>query len=107
MPFNAPGSLSDDEYWALTAFLLRAHAVATPDPALASAEQAALIGIHGTVTPPTATVPAPTATPVPPPPFWDRPGGEWLWLGGVAAGLALAAGLLGWRATRPKVKADA
>ncbi len=100
MPYNAPGSLSAAEYWALTAFLLRAHAVATPAPPLDSAAQAALIGIHGTVTPPTATVPVPTPTPVPPPPLWARPGGEWLWLGGVAAAVALAAGLLTWRARR-------
>ncbi|MCC7358244.1 MAG: c-type cytochrome [Anaerolineales bacterium] len=92
MPFQAPGSLSADEYWALTAFLLRAHAVATPNPPLASAEQAALIGLHGPVTPP-----APTPTPTPPaPPLWQRPGGPWLWLAGLGAALVAAAALLRW-----------
>jgi len=112
MPFNAPGSLTAEDYWALTAFLLRAHpgAPATPAAPLESVEQAALIGLHGTVTPPTATVVVPTPTPVPLPPLWARPGGEWLWLGGVGAalavGLALAGGLLARRAAQRKAPPD-
>lgn len=106
MPFNAPGSLTAADYWALTAFLLRAHAVATSALPLESAAPA-LIGLHGTLTPPTPTrVPA---TPTPPP-LWARPGGEWLWLAGVGAALilalALAGGLLARRANHQKGKAD-
>jgi hypothetical protein len=100
MPFQAPGSLSDDDYWALTAFLLRAHAVATPNPPLTSTEQAALIGLHGTLAPPSATPLPPTPTPAPP--LWAQPGGQWLWLLALGAALAGAAGLLGWARLRAK-----
>jgi mono/diheme cytochrome c family protein len=98
MPFQAPGSLTDEEYWALTAFLLRAHDVATPVAPFDSEEQALLIGLHGTLAPPTPTqlgqaeTPLPSSTPAPP--IWARPGGEWLGLGGVIAALGVAAGLL-------------
>ena len=100
MPFQAPGSLSAEEYWALTAFLLRAHAVATPNPPLGSAEQAALIGLHGTLAPATPTPPPPTPTPAPP--LWAQAGGQWLWLVALGAALAVAAGLLGWARWRAK-----
>lgn len=60
MPFQAPGSLSDDEYWALTAFLLRANALPGWTEAL-GAESAAAIGLRA---------PLVTATPVPAPSAW-------------------------------------
>jgi mono/diheme cytochrome c family protein len=54
MPYQAPGSLRAEEYWAITAFLLRAHGL--PDAALpvADAAEAAAIPL-GTPSPPDAT----------------------------------------------------
>ncbi len=69
MPFNAPGSLSEADYWALTAFLMRANGMppaGTPTPAapLGDVETAALIGLRG---PARTATPPPTAVPVPAP----------------------------------------
>lgn len=60
MPFNAPGSLSEAEYWQLTAYLLWANGQPLAAD-LSSLETAALIGLHGPLPAPTpAPVPAPT-----------------------------------------------
>jgi hypothetical protein len=32
MPWQAPGSRNDEEYWQLTAYLLRANSIQPPDP---------------------------------------------------------------------------
>jgi len=64
MPFNAPASLSEAEYWALTAFLMRANEMpppGTPAPQLLDDVGAAsLIGLHGPLVTPT---PLPTLSP--------------------------------------------
>ena len=72
MPFNAPGNLSEAEYWELTAFLMRANGLppdGTPSPAapLGNATEAAQIGLHGPLA--TATTAAtPTLAPTLPAP---------------------------------------
>ena len=45
MPFQAPGSLSQDEYWSLTAFLLDRHGV-NPDSTNLDATTAGSIALH-------------------------------------------------------------
>jgi cytochrome c len=45
MPFQAPGSLTDDTYWQITAHLLGANGVAWPDGELTS-QNAASVLIH-------------------------------------------------------------
>jgi hypothetical protein len=84
MPFNAPGTLTEAEYWALTAFLMRANALppaGTPSPSapLEDAAVAAQIGLHGplaTATP--AVTPTPAPTPNPRGPGWALPAGAGL-----------------------------
>lgn len=61
MPFNKPGSLPQEETWAITAFLLRAHGL--PDSRLPVTEEAAARSIlldQGTVAPaaPALSLPA-------------------------------------------------
>jgi mono/diheme cytochrome c family protein len=58
MPFQAPGSLKPDEYWALTAFLVRAQGVSESVLPLNEAK-AATIGLHGPLATGTPIAPAP------------------------------------------------
>ena len=57
MPFQAPGSLKPDEYWAVTAFLVRAQGRGDPAQVLSSEAAARQIVIH-------TPVPTLEATPV-------------------------------------------
>ena len=76
MPWQAPGSLSEDEYWQLTAFLLRANGN-DPGPVALDKERAAAIGLGA----------KPTPTPTPASPlagFLENTGnGFWVAAGGV------------------------
>jgi cytochrome c len=95
MPFHAPGSLSEPEYWALTAFLLRANALPEAAGSL-DAASAAELGLHGALA---------TATPPPPAgPGPDQAGG--LVLGGALLIVGLAAALGVWmrRQRRPQIR---
>jgi hypothetical protein len=58
MPYQAPGKLSDDDYWALTAFLLHKHGL--PDAALPlrSVTQAQSVVFHPAKPKPAPPVPA-------------------------------------------------
>jgi hypothetical protein len=60
MPFQAPGSLKPDEYWSITAFLLRGHGL--PDSALPITSD-----LLAQTIPLGAPAPAPTAAPAPNP----------------------------------------
>jgi hypothetical protein len=96
MPFNAPGSLSEADYWALTAFLMRSNGMppaGTPTPAapLGDVETAALIGLRGPVA--TATLPA-TPVPVPAP---VSLGPVWQVLALVGFVVVIVAGWIVWR----------
>lgn len=57
MPWQAPGSLQDDEYWQLTAFLLRANGVA-PAQTARSPERVAQIHLPDAQAQPAASLPA-------------------------------------------------
>ena len=83
MPFQAPGSLTPDEYWSITAFLLRGHGL--PDTALPIASDllAATISLGGPP-PAAATLPAAPANPALSPPA--------AWALGLAAVVLLAGG---------------
>ena len=85
MPFQAPGSLKDAEYWQLTAFLLRLNGV-NPGTQILSAQSAAELWLNPLAKPsPTPTplvTPAQTA-PIPPARVW----------GLFAFGLVILAGL--------------
>jgi cytochrome c len=99
MPFNAPGSLSEAEYWSLTAFLMRANGlppVGVPTPAgpLDDPETAALIGLHG-----------PLATPISTPPVTSGQGWGYAAVGGALV-LAAGAGLWLWRQRRGDGRVD-
>jgi mono/diheme cytochrome c family protein len=94
MPFNKPGSLSETEYWALTAFLARAHDVPglTQALPLEDAEAAARLPLG-----------APRATAAVPPPGdsgLGQAGG--LALGAAALAVGLAAVLGAWVMRRRK-----
>lgn len=78
MPFQAPGSLSDEEYWQLTAFLLALNGV-DPGEAPLNPERAALIYLR----PPLPATAAPQA-----PPKDTTSGQTLIWAG--AGGLILA-----------------
>lgn len=104
MPFNAPGNLSAAEYWALTAFLMRANGMppgGTPAPdRLDSAEAAALIGLHGPLATPT---PPPTPVPVAAP---ASPGRLWQVLALVGILVVIAMGWGVWRQRMGQRTAD-
>lgn len=57
MPWHAPGSLQDDEYWQLTAFLLRANGV-LPGQATLGPERAAQVHLRGVPARPSSHLPA-------------------------------------------------
>ena len=84
MPFQAPASLSDEEYWQLTAYLLHANRVEWGGPTLDSTVAA---NVRLRPEPPTASVEEPNSISV------RRAG--WLGIGLVVGGLSLA--LWGWR----------
>ena len=89
MPWHAPGSLKDEEYWQLTAYLVRLNGIDPGGQALDVTRADALA--WGEVQPGAASAPA-----LPP----ARDGGwGWLVAGLLAAGLLLAA-ILGGRARR-------
>lgn len=82
MPWQQPGSLTDEEYWQLTAYLMRAHGLLPSDTPLTPAN-AASVRLAPT---------APAAAAVPP---TRKSNWQWWLLGG---GLLLAAaGALTWR----------
>jgi cytochrome c len=91
MPFQAPGSLKPEEYWAITAFLLRGHGLGASAPPIndAGAAQAIALGTPGAVTP----APTPSASP---------PAGPLGLALAVFAGLVIlgGAGWLVWRTRR-------
>jgi mono/diheme cytochrome c family protein len=78
MPWQAPGSLSEDEYWQLTAFLLRANGY-DPGPVPLNEERAAAISL--------GAKPTPTPTPVSPLAGFMENAGSGFW---VATGCVLA-----------------
>jgi cytochrome c len=61
MPFQAPGSLTPDEYWSITAFLLRGHGL--PDTALPIASDLLAATIPLGAPSPAVTPPGPAANP--------------------------------------------
>jgi len=67
MPFEDPGVLTEDEYWQVTAFLLRENRITYPEPLDASnADQILLSLSQPTPTPIiTSTPPPPSSTPSP------------------------------------------
>jgi len=84
MPFQAPASLSGEEYWQLTAYLLRANGVDLGDQAL-DATLALDVRLR----------PDPSADPAEAPDSTDARWIGWLGIGLVVGGLSLA--LWGWR----------
>lgn len=109
MPMHAPGSLTQDEYWALTAFLLAAHGVPADNVPLdaTTASQISLVSgvgvepftslpeVEGSALhPPMGEAPESSAPSAPPAPVnaGQTPSGEW-WP--VMAGVGLAVVLLG------------
>ncbi|RMG97959.1 MAG: hypothetical protein D6706_07815 [Chloroflexi bacterium] len=65
MPFQAPGSLADEEYLAITAFLARAHQLETADPFTVAAIRT--LYLRETPTPIPTPTPLPTLAPTPTP----------------------------------------
>jgi cytochrome c5 len=64
MPWQAPGSRSDEEYWQLTAYLLRANGIQPPDPL--NAQNAASVMVRASLFPgqiPSESSPQKTVTP--------------------------------------------
>jgi mono/diheme cytochrome c family protein len=89
MPFQAPGSLKPEEYWAITAFILRGHGLSDAALPLTSVAAAGQIPLG---TPP--AVPTTNATAAPPAPA-SNPAG--LPAVALAAGAVVAlAGAAGW-----------
>ncbi len=88
MPWQAPGSLSEDEYWQLTAYLLRANGY-DPGQVPLDQERSAAISL--------GAKPMPTLTPTPGSPlagFLESAGvGFWVAFGGILA-LGLLVGLV-------------
>jgi hypothetical protein len=103
MPFNAPGSLSEAEYWEVTAFLMRANGLppaGTPSPAapLGNATEAAQIGLHG---PLASATPAATPTVLPTPSPAASSG--WFYVVGVGVlVVVVGTGALIWRRTQQR-----
>ena len=62
MPYQAPGSLDEEEYWQLTAFLLRANGI-DPGPPPLDSQRASLILLRASLMPA-------AAAPQPQPNFW-------------------------------------
>jgi cytochrome c len=91
MPYNQPGSLSEAEYWALAAFLARAHDVPGLAPAmpLGDAETAARLPLGGALA--TEAVPGPDRSGL------GQAGGLALGAAALAVGLAAALGAWIWR----------
>lgn len=85
MPWQWPGTRSDEEYWQLTAHLLRWNGVDPGTKAL-TPERAAELWLN----PQSRPDPVPAATPTPAKAGYLEPG--WVW-GGLAIGLILFAGL--------------
>lgn len=82
MPWQAPGSLRDEEYWQLTAFLVSANGI-NPGPGLLNTGNAASIHLRPEVKTPVPSVPS-SSTP-------------WAWIGLAAiAGLSLLILLVQW-----------
>lgn len=108
MPMHAPGSLTQDEYWALTAFLLAAHGVPADDVPLDATTASQITLTSGTGVEPLTSLPevegsalhppmGETAESVPSAPpasvnAGQAPPGEW-WL--AVAGVGLAVVVLG------------
>ena len=94
MPYQAPGSLAPDEYWAITAFLLRAHGLPETALPIENATEAAAI---------TLNTPAPSPEAAASPASRGRDGSAIFWLGLGAGGLLLAGMIyIAWR--RRKVR---
>lgn len=71
MPWQAPGTLTDQEYWQLTAFLLRANHL-VDNAAVLDVDNAALVPLHPSPTP-TATATVAAVQPQPSPPTQQMP----------------------------------
>ena len=78
MPWQAPGTLEPEEYWQLTAFLVRENGI-DPGPLPLNADNAAQVRMRPATPDPTPTV------------IVDQPAGEGFW---VAGGVVLAGAVL-------------
>src|SRR5579859_549062 len=93
MPFQAPGSLKPEEYWAITAFLMRGHGLPPSALPINDAAGAQRLPLGGPNTPATAVAPAGASGS-----HWPLPAAFALGAAGLAA---LGGGWLVWRRTRP------
>ncbi len=89
MPWQARGSRSDEEYWQLTAFLLRANGVDPGPEALDTARAAQIVLNPAQATALARPASAPTQTPTPSAASFPSPNLWWIGLG--AAGLSFVA----------------
>jgi hypothetical protein len=88
MPWQAPGSLSEDEYWQLTAYLIRANGY-DPGPVPLNEERAAALSL--------GVKPTPTPTPASPLAGFMESAGSGFWLAASGAlALVLLVALVAW-----------